>query len=100
MFGGHAPICGGMPNVVRIQLRGAAGLGSALTPRIPNGEGERDIAGPSRVSCNAELDGACTPDAGNEAPVLQRIDRFDSRFELRSREHAPAIEPAKPVLRW
>ena len=44
-----------MPNVVRIQLRGAAGLGSAQTTRIPNGEGEREIDGPSRVSCNAEL---------------------------------------------
>ena len=42
-------------NVVRIQLRGAAGLGRAQTTRIPNGEGERDIADPSRVSCNAEL---------------------------------------------
>ena len=41
---------------MRIQLRGAAGLGRALATRIPNGEGVRDIAGPSRVSCNAELD--------------------------------------------
>ena len=44
-----------MPNVVRIQLRGAAGLVRAQTTRIPNGEGERDVAGLSRVSCNAEL---------------------------------------------
>ena len=44
-----------MSNVVRIQLRGAGGLVSAQTTRIPNGEGERDIDGFSRVSCNAEL---------------------------------------------
>ena len=55
------------PNVVRIQLRGAAGLVRAQTTRIPNGEGEGDIAGPSRVSCNAVLGIAighllsCTP---------------------------------------
>ena len=47
-----------LANVVRIQLRGAAGLGCAQTTRIPSGGAGRDIAGPSRVSCNAELDTA------------------------------------------
>ena len=40
---------------MRIQLRGAAGLGCALTPRIPNGGAGRDIDWCSRVCCNAEL---------------------------------------------
>ena len=62
-----------MPNVVRIQLRGAAGLVRAQTTRIPNGEGERDIDGPSRVSCNAELGGALgrLPRPGEPCEVLR-----------------------------
>ena len=56
---------------MRIQLRGAAGLGRAQTTRIPNGEGERDIAGPSRVSCNAEL----------ALPRLHRRGQLEARHE-------------------
>ena len=46
-----------LANVVRIQLRGAAGLERAQTTVIPRGESCRDIDGFSRVSCNAELGG-------------------------------------------
>ena len=117
MFGGHAPICGGMPNVVRIQLRGAAGLGSALTPRIPNGEGERDIGGPSRVSCNAELDGRacnsaepsrCGRSAGCAEPATRRncacaccCARRESRARLWTDGPKPdGRQPAWPTAKW
>ena len=50
-------------NVVRIQLRGAAGLGRAQTTVIPRGESCRDIDGFSRVSCNAELGGRAVESA-------------------------------------
>ena len=67
-------------NVVRIQLRGAAGLGSALTTRIPNGEGVRDIDGPSRVSCNAEL-GRARPRSTKTCQVSHEAEHEEAHEE-------------------
>ena len=92
------------PNVVRIQLRGAAGLVSALTTRIPSGSAGRDIDGSSRVSCNAELGGPArryeemrtfsaaqaVQDARSDSPVTVRssVDRLGARFAIAQRANS------------